>query len=75
MQFFGNLAKSDVGALLEGWRPLLRGILDPPLFRKLSLLARPLLNPGYAPANFSRFCFLTLPYLEVLVYVTSLHDV
>ena len=29
--FSRNLAKSYVGAPLEGWRPLLRGILDPPL--------------------------------------------
>ena len=29
--FLRNLAKSYVGAPLEGWRPLLRGILDPPL--------------------------------------------
>ena len=32
MQFFGKLIKSSVGApSLEGWRPLLRKILDPPL--------------------------------------------
>ena len=31
--FSQNLAKSYVGAPLEGWRPLLRGILDPPLYR------------------------------------------
>ena len=29
--FSQNLAKSYVGAPPEGWRPLLRGILDPPL--------------------------------------------
>ena len=29
--FSQNLAKSYVGAPLEDWRPLLRGILDPPL--------------------------------------------
>ena len=29
--FSQNLAKSYVGAPLEGWRPLLRGILDLPL--------------------------------------------
>ena len=29
--FFENLTKSYVGAPLEGWRPLLQGILDPPL--------------------------------------------
>ena len=29
--FSQNRVKSYVGAPLEGWRPLLRGILDPPL--------------------------------------------
>ena len=29
--FSEKLAKSYVGAPLEGWRPLLQGILDPPL--------------------------------------------
>ena len=33
--FSQNLAKSYVGAPLEGWRPLLRGILDLPLIRLL----------------------------------------
>ena len=31
--FSQNLAKSYVGAPPKGWRPLLRGILDPPLIR------------------------------------------
>ena len=31
MQFQGNLAKSYVGTLLEGWHPHLGEILDPPL--------------------------------------------
>ena len=30
--FSENLEKSYVGDPLEGWRPLLRGILDPPLY-------------------------------------------
>ena len=32
--FLENLAKSYAGAPSPGWRPLLRGILDPPLDRK-----------------------------------------
>ena len=64
MQFFGKFGK------IICWCPP-GGLASPPtaLFRKLSLLAHPLGKPGYAPVNFSRFFFLTLPYLEDLLKI------
>ena len=54
--FSQNLAKSYVGAPLKGWRPLLRGILDPPLRTFFSLLLRLTLYVSYLSCHINCFC-------------------